>query len=118
VTRVVYRVPLSPDPIAAACQKRPKIPSTATRTRTQNIAGDAYQGDPIDGYFYFAVLTILTQMGRTLGSAEVSPKNSDSKKGRILQRRVRVTVTGEQSGASGMLSQTRSSGSLGARLHL
>ena len=34
------------------------------------------------------------------------------------ERRVRVTLAAEQSGASGMLCQTRSSGSLGARLHL
>ena len=36
----------------------------------------------------------------------------------VTERRVRVTLAAEQSGASGMLSQTRSSGSLGARLHL
>ena len=36
----------------------------------------------------------------------------------VTERRVRVTLAAEQSGASGMLCQTRSSGSLGARLHL
>jgi hypothetical protein len=36
----------------------------------------------------------------------------------VTERRVRVTLAAEQSGACGMLIQTRSSGSLGVRLHL